>query len=120
MMKRALSLMLCLIMLLSVAAPTVQASGVDDIYVENGSSMEGGAGSAAQPTDSLPTGPAWNKEEIPSVQTSPTVLPEDTGKVVCDCGTDAEDLTSHSDGCALKKHCISLCAKNAMDIYQDW
>ena len=120
MMKRALSLMLCLIMLLSVAAPTVQASGVDDIYVENGSSMEGGAGSAVQPTDSLPTGPAWNKEEIPSVQTSPTVLPEDTGKVVCDCGTDAEDLTSHSDGCALKKHCISLCAKNPMDIYHDW
>ena len=93
MMKRALSLMLCLIMLLSVAAPTVQASGVDDIYVENGSSMEGGPGSAVQPTDSLPTGPAWNEEEIPPAQTSPSVIPEDTGKVACDCGTDANKST---------------------------
>lgn len=37
MMKRVLSLLLCLVMALSFAAPVVQANGTDDIYVSDGS-----------------------------------------------------------------------------------
>ena len=121
MMKRALSLLLCLIMLLSFAAPAVQASGVDDIYVEEGSSVEGVSGSTTQQTEQLPITPTWGEqEELPPMQTTPAVLPSNPGQVTCDCGMEAEELMSHSDGCALKKHCIELCAGDAMDIYQDW
>ena len=128
MMKRTLSFLLCLIMVLGLVTPAVQASAVDNmsnIYVEEGSSVTDLSDSAVQSTGPVPTEPVTTTptqpmpEEFPAEQI-PVVEPIDSSKVTCDCGVDAEEMLCHSDGCALKQFCIDLCAKDAMDIYNNW
>ena len=67
MMKRVLSLVLCLVMVMSFWAPTVQASGmngIDDIYIDEGSSLSGLDNSTVQPVGPISTEPP-KSEEIP-------------------------------------------------------
>ena len=113
-MKRTVAFLLCLMMILSLAAPAVQANSTDDIYIDDGSSVTGLADSAVSGTVSD------EGETIPPAQNSPVVDAVGTEQAACDCGTEAEELTAHSDGCLLKKNCIALCAQSAMDIYNEW
>ena len=111
MMKRVLSFLLCLIMVVGLAAPSVQANDTDDdIYVEEGSSVTGMPDSTTGPQD----------EEDPPVTGSPLVVPPAPGEECCDCGTETEALFAHSDSCKLKQRCIALCAESAIDLYTGW
>ena len=122
MMKRMLSFLLCLIMLVSLAAPSVQANDTsDDIYVEEGSSVTEvpeGTEAPTEPSTTAPTEP--QQEELPPVEGSPLAVPTVPGEDSCDCGTEAEDLFAHSDSCAVKQRCIALCAGSAIDLYTGW
>ena len=122
MMKRTLSLLLALIMVIGLVPVSVaQASNIDDIYIEEGSSVTGVSDSTTVPTEPSPTEPTQSEQEnIPPVEASPVVDSSDPGKVVCDCGAESEELIRHSDGCAWKLYCIALCAGSAMDIYSQW
>ena len=121
MMKRTLSLLLCLIMVLGLAAPFVQAATTpdsDDIYIAEDSSVSVLVDSLEKETKPMEGG-GQDQGEAPMVQTSPAVISE-SSEVTCDCGTQSEELAHHSDACALKRYCISLCTMNSMDIYSKW
>lgn len=119
MMKKTLSFLLALIMIIGMVPVTaVQASSSDDIYIEEGSSVSGLDNSAEQTIEPNPTAP--EQEDSTPVGMSPVLDLTDTEKLNCSCGSDEEDLMLHSDSCIVKQSCIERCADSALVIYDDW
>ena len=120
MMKRVMSFFLCFIMVLGLAAPAVQASSTEDIYIEEGSSVSELSGNASVDTDMPDVEVLGPSEEGFSAVQTPAVDYSNADEVLCDCGVESDELLCHSDSCAQKRFCIELCLKSAMDIYSLW
>ena len=137
MMKRVLSFLLCLIMVVSLAAPSVQASGSDDVYIddimdniviEDGANVEivtdGNTVNTTQetklpnPADLLtePTTPP----QIPMV-TAPAVpvVPAPVVKDICECA-DLASAKAHGGICFAKTPYIELCKLSAQELFTMW
>ena len=131
MMKRTLSLLLCLVMVLGFAAPAVQASGTDNVYtsdnimdnivIEDGANVDivvdGNTVSTSQDTK-LPN-PAdlvtdATKPAAPAVPEAP-VLPEG-----CEC-VDLASAVDHLGVCLVKAPYIGLCENaSAEELFAQW
>ena len=133
MMKRIMSFLLCLIMVLGLAAPSVQASDVgvstsdnimDNIYIENGADanivIDGELVNDSQdiklpnPAD-LVTEPT----EPPYLVGAP-VVEEPATEVGCECA-DLASAVKHSGVCLVKAPYMELCGNaSAGELYAQW
>lgn len=130
MMKRTLSAVLCLVMLLGMLPGTyVQAAQSDDVVYIDGTTgmeqladsglvhMEDGLGESADLMPSLT--PQVPDQDAPVSITDADATMGSLPGVPCTCGSSAV-LESHSDGCALKQYYIGICSGSPAQIYAAW
>lgn len=130
MMKRTLSLVLCLVMVLGLAVPSVQASSTDNVYtsdnimdnivIEDGSNVEivvdGNTVSTSQDTK-LP-----NPADLVTDATEPAapVVPEaPVLEAVCKC-VDLASAVDHFGVCLVKAPYMELCEASTEELYAQW
>ena len=132
MMKRTLSFLLCLIMVLGLAAPSVQATDTDDVYsnimdnivVEDGSNVEvvfedtsvntSEPVKLPNPSDLLP-----ESTEPPYTFGAP-VVEAPVAEVGCQC-VDLSSAVKHPGVCEVKAPYMELCsASSAKELFAQW
>ena len=134
MMKRVLSFLLCLIMVVGLAAPSVQASSTDDVitsdnimdnvYIENGADanivIDGNTVNTSQ-DNKLP-----NPADLVTEPTEPPylvgapVVEEPAAEEVCECA-DLASAVKHSGVCLVKAPYMELCGNaSAEELYAQW
>ena len=130
-MRRILSLLLCLLLVLGIVTPvTAQASGNDAVYIQNSTLNNAIFGDdilfenvvvddqVVSPT--LTPGPI--SAEIAKPVTFPTnAEPEVVADemAVCDCASCAT-IAEHADSCAVKAKYHKLCAGTAESLFDNW
>ncbi len=128
MLKRMLSFLLCLVMVLSVAAPTVMAAESDDIYVSNGSTgnviygdnvtfenvnINNGKVGITTP------GGAFGSTGNPVIDTEPITPEHDAPDVICDCAQ-CDTLADHKENCSEKVKYQNIATGVASDVFDQW
>ena len=135
MMKRTLSLLLALIMVVGlVPVSFVQAAENNDVfYVDESTSMSDLVDKGLVQMDQPVTEPIMPETPtnqglvtVPDLDTpvqeseEPEQTPDAPALTACDCGMEDADIYNHSDNCALRLYYYQICAGTAAQIYDLW
>lgn len=134
MMKRMLSLLLVLIMVLGLVPfqVTAQEQSSDVVYADENTSLEEleemGLVQTSKPINQsfeIPETPTTVKPEAdtttpPMFVQGPSQATPAPADNLCDCGKEDADIYHHSDNCALRAYYLNICAGSAEQIYDLW
>ena len=127
MLKRTLSFLLCLIMVLGLAAPSVQASGtgelssssiLDSIYIPEGSNGKVVI-NGQDVTDEVKNNTFSELPNLDELGGGVSAPSASTVTAVCDCA-DLASAVEHPGVCLVKAQYIELCGGTEEQLYAQW
>ena len=113
MTKRIVSLVLCLILVLGIVTPVVNAADDSTVSWDNVTFSDVTIdGDTVNSTTSV-TSPT-QLGSTASTETVATTAPD------CDCGNEGKDVIIHADSCMLKKYYQGICKQSSLAIWGMW
>ena len=113
MTKRIVSLVLCLILVLGIVTPVVNAADDSTVSWDNVTFSDVTIdGDTVNSTTSV-TSPT-QLGSTASTETVATTAPD------CDCGNEGKDVIIHADSCMLKKYYLGICKQSSRAIWGMW
>ena len=113
MTKRIVSLVLCLILVLGIVTPVVNAADDSTVSWDNVTFSDVTIdGNTVNSTTSV-TSPT-QLGSTASTETVATTAPD------CDCGNEGKDVIIHADSCMLKKYYQGICKQSSLAIWGMW